>query len=115
VLANQVAVSGIVVTPIMEHDLRESARGAFVEKGTYLSFRMKVEHKRGKITDTTYVRVNIFSENQKRIMWEHDLGQGQKVWVSGELMARKEGDDGKDVVEIRALQVDRILGAKEKT
>jgi len=99
-VVNSVTLSGIVVTPVMEHEIPSGAK--------YLSFRMKNERKRGhRMTETLYVRVNVYSESQKRMCEDVGLDQGDRVWVHGELMARKEGDDGKDVVEIKANQVDK--------
>jgi len=102
-LVNNVTISGIVVTPILEHELRGG--------GTYLSLRLKNDSKKGKIAETIYVRVNVFSDSQKRICRERGMEQGDRVWVSGELMARNEDETGRDIIEIRAHQLDRVVEA----
>lgn len=102
-MVNSTTISGIVVTPIMEHDLKGG--------GTYLSLRLKNESKKGagRITEKFYVRVNIFSDSQKQICRDRGLEQGDRVWVYGELMARNEDDTGRDIIEIRAHQLDRVV------
>jgi len=99
-VANSVTLSGIVVTPVMEHTTKSGSK--------YLSIRIKSENIKGRIRETIYARINIYSENQIKFFVQKEVQEGDRVWVLGELMARKEDDSGKDVLEIRALQIDPI-------
>jgi len=104
-MSNSVTLSGIIVSPVRLNTTKQGKE--------YLTFRMKVSKLKGQLNEVVFVRVNVYNQSQISILKDRLLDRGDRAWVHGELMSRSPDDEGKDILEVRGIQVDPVRTEEE--
>ena len=99
-MSNSVTLSGVIVSPVRLNTTKQGKE--------YLAFRMKVAKQKGPLNEVVFVRVNVYNDTQIGLLQDRGLGQNDRVWVHGELMSRASDEEGKDILEVRGVQVDPV-------